>query len=53
MRCGVELRRQEVKYEEWKVKYYKCGKEEHKCKEYPLWKRKKRVVRVAKLQKAY
>jgi len=33
MRCGVELRRQEVKREEWRVQYYKCRKEGHKCRE--------------------
>jgi len=36
MRCGVELRRQEMKEERWRVECYKCGEEGHKCRECPL-----------------
>jgi len=34
MKCGVELRRQEM--EKWKVECYKYGEEGHKCRECPL-----------------
>jgi len=44
IRCGVELRRQKAKQEEWRVECYKCGKEGHKCKECLLW-RKEQVER--------
>jgi len=52
IRYGVELRKQKVE-KKWKVKCYKCGEERHKYRECPLWERKERVARVAKLQKAY
>jgi len=35
------------------VKCYKCREMEHKCKECPLWEKKERVARTAKLQKTY
>jgi len=41
MRCGVELRRQGAKIEEWKMECYKCGEEGHKCRKCPLWRKKK------------
>jgi len=53
MKYGVELRRQEAKHEEWRVECYKCREEGHKCRECPLWERKKRVVCVARPQKVY
>ena len=34
------------------VECFKCGKKGHKCKECPLWKRKEKVVHVARSQKA-
>jgi len=48
--CGVELRRQETKKEEWKVECYKCRKEGHKCRECPLW---QRIAHAARPQKAH
>jgi len=42
MRCGVELRRQEMKEERWRVECYKCGEEGHKCRECPLWEKVER-----------
>jgi len=50
MQCGEEgrmIRRIGVV----EVKCFKCGEKEHKCRECPLWVRKKRVVHVARLQK--
>jgi len=58
MRCGVEVRRQEMYEEERRiVEYFKCGKKEYKCKKYPEWKkakeiRKEKIVCVAIPQKA-
>jgi len=43
MSCSVKLRKQ-TKQEGWKVEYYKCREEGHKCKECPLWKKIERVV---------
>ena len=51
MQCRVEesmIRRVGVV----EVEYFKCGEKEHKCREYPLWVRKKRVAHVARPQKA-
>jgi len=53
MSCGVELRKQEVKQEGWKVECYKCREEGHKCRECPLWEKRERVACVARLQKAH
>jgi len=53
MKCGVELRRQETKHEEWRVECYKCGEEGNKCRECPLWERKKRVAHAARPQKVH
>jgi len=53
MRCEVELRRQEAKHEEWKVECYKCREEGHKCKKCLLWKKKERVVHIARPQKVH
>ena len=52
MQCGVEertIRRHEVVV----VECFKCREKGHKCRECPLWEKKKRVARVAKLQKAH
>jgi len=52
MQCGIEertVRRQETVV----VECFKYGEEEHKCRECPLWERKKRVVHAAKPQKAH
>jgi len=35
LRYGVKLRRQETEEIDWVVKCFKCGKEEHKCRECP------------------
>ena len=51
MQYGVEkrmARRQETVV----VKYYKCGKKGHKCRECLLWVKKERAVHMAKPQKA-
>jgi len=53
MTCRVELRRQEIKCEKQRVEYYKYGEEEHKCREYLLWKRKEKVVHAVKPQKVH
>jgi len=39
----VELRRQETEEKGWVAKCFKCGKEEHKCRECPLWKKEKKM----------
>jgi len=52
MQCRVEertIRRHEVVV----VECFKCGEKGHKCRECPLWKKKKRVAHVAKPQKAH
>jgi len=52
MQCGVEertIRRQETVV----VECFKCGEEEHKCRECLLWERKERVAHAAKPQKAH
>jgi len=52
MQCRVEertIRRHEAVV----VKCFKCEEKGHKCREYPLWEKKERVARVAKLQKAH
>jgi len=36
MKCGVELRRQEMREEKWRFKCCKCEKEKHKYRECPL-----------------
>ena len=48
MQCGIEervVRRQKLIM----VECFKCGEKGHKCKECPLWVRKKKAVCVAKL----
>jgi len=52
MQCGVEERTIR-RYEAVVVKYFKCEEKGHKYRECPLWKKKERVVRVAKPQKAH
>jgi len=43
MQCGV--REKMIKrVGAVEVECYKCGEMEHKCREYPLWEKKKRVV---------
>jgi len=37
MQCDVK-KRIIRKQERVEVKYFKCGEEGHKCREYPLWK---------------
>ena len=52
IQCGVKektIRRYEVVV----VKCFKCGEKRHKCRECPLWEKKKRVVHVVKSQKAH
>jgi len=52
IQCGVEeraIRRHEVVV----VECFKYGEKEHKCREYLLWKKKKRVAHVAKPQKVH
>jgi len=52
MQCEVEektIRRHKVVA----VECFKCGEKGHKCREYPLWEKKKRVAHVAKPQKAH
>jgi len=52
MQCGVRektIRRVGAV----EVKCYKCGEMGHKCREYPLWKKKERVACVAKPQKVH
>jgi len=52
IQCGVKertIRRHEVVV----VECFKCGEKGHKCRECPLWEKKKRVACVAKSQKAY
>ena len=51
MQCGEE-RRMIRRIGVVEVKCFKCGEKEHKCRECPLWVRKKRVAHVARLQKA-
>jgi len=51
MQCRVEgriMRRVEVT----EVKYFKCGEKGHKCRECPLWMKKKKAAHVARPQKA-
>jgi len=52
MQCGVEERTIR-RYEVVVVKCFKYGEKEHKCRECPLWKKKERVARMAKPQKAH
>jgi len=50
MQCGVEermIRRVGVV----KIECFKCRKKEHRCKECPLWMRKKKAAHVARPQK--
>jgi len=52
IQCGVEkktIRRHKVVV----VECFKCGKKEHKCRECPLWKKKEKVICVAKPQKVH
>ena len=52
MQCGVEeriIKRVGVV----EVECFKYGEKGHKCRESPLWARKKKVVHVAKLQKVH
>ena len=52
IQCGVEkraIRRHEVIV----VECFKYGEKGHKCREYPLWKKKERVAHVAKPQKVH
>jgi len=43
IRCKVELRRQETEEKSWVVECFKCGEEEHKCRECPLWERERKM----------
>jgi len=52
IRCGVELRRQETRREQWEVECFKCREKGHKCRECPLGIKKEKVAHVAKPQKA-
>jgi len=36
IRCGMELRRQEMEEKGWVVECFKCGEKGHKCRECPL-----------------
>jgi len=52
IQCGVEERTIR-RYEVVVVEYFKCGEKRHKCRECPLWEKKKRVACVAKPQKVH
>jgi len=42
MQCGVEERM--IRSMGIAVRCFKCGEEEHKCREYPLWQKQVRVA---------
>ena len=37
MKCGVELRKQEMEEKSWVVECFKYGEKRHKRRECPLW----------------
>jgi len=51
MKCGVEMRRQEARREQWEVKCFKCREKGHKCRECSLGIKKEKTACVAKPQK--